>query len=207
MTLIIKSDKKDKYRNYFIIVLVILLLLANILSSIVLNSNSKLITRLNSQINNLHNTLILKDSTEVNQMLFDIFLSKNLNINVCKSILKDKDKILFVISKRNVCAQCVIEIIMDLNVLADKIGHDKVILSGDFEDRKSMNEYLSGINVNFKTFTLNEILIDPSTKINESFLFVLKPDYNIKYLFFVNDYNNNIKQTYFDKILLKHFSK
>lgn len=184
----------------------VLLLLANILSSIVLKSNSKLISKLKAQINNLQNTSILRDSTEVNQMLVDNMFCKNLNKNVCGNILENEDKILFFISKKNECAQCVIEIIMDLNVLADKIGHNKVILLGDFEDRISMNKYLSGINENFRIFTLNEIFNNPTITINESFLVVIKPDYNIKYLFFTNDYHNNIKQTYYNKILLKHFS-
>lgn len=204
MTSFKQNDKKYNLWTLFLIALLIVFLLINIVSSIILRKNYRLITGLNAQINSSQAISRMKDSSLINQMEFERRFSKNLNINICQSLLNKKSKLLFVFNN-NECKQCVIDIIMDLNVLAEKIGRDKIIISANFEDMESFNEYLSGINEDFKRIILNDLVINQPTKMNNSVLFVLEPDYNIKFVLFINDYDLNTRQLYTNNVLTKYF--
>jgi hypothetical protein len=182
------------HNNYFWILILFILSLLIIDFSFILklkNSHTK-INLLHSELAILAENTLLKDSIAYQQMNFKILFEKNLKENSLELLLMNENKI-FLLFDENSCSQCIVQNIMDFNILSEIIGTERIILAGDFSDHNSLEAFMSNLVYDdFKHILLRDIYDSAGLGINVPIVILIDTNYNITSLFF--DYKENFFQ-------------
>ncbi|MEA1896392.1 MAG: hypothetical protein U9N53_01865 [Bacteroidota bacterium] len=120
------------------------------------------------------------------------------------SLLNGENRII-VYFDENVCKSCVLSIVMDLDILAEEIGHDKIILAGSFTDQESLNDFTKNFQSNISSIIVNDIKLEgyPS---EGPHIFLVDPELNVK-LFYSPETYPEINDIYFKEILKEYMIK
>lgn len=201
----ISLNKKQILKNSYFIGILILFIFSNLISFVSIRNNRKLLKLLNYQTLNEQTTIKAKDACLVNQMRFDMSFSKMIKKKSCDTLLNHKSKVLLIFDGESACNSCILNILMDLNILADKIGRDNVVIAGDFNNSLELNTFLFGINDGFKSVLLKDIVDTKDYKISEPVLLVLEVDYDTKFIYFINNEDSDLTKVYIEDILTTYF--
>jgi hypothetical protein len=196
-----------KNRVWFIIA-ILFLLLSNIMTRAKLEISNK---RLNE------NTFALSkcDSIRKNEIKDVILTQFNLDLSTTRLQSEKSDEnfetfrefagncILIVYFNENVCKSCILSIIMDLEILADYIGSDKIVLAGSFGSEEKLNEYFNGAKLNFPCVLVNKFIFFNYSEA-EPLVFVLEKSLNIKFLYSPIKFPE-IREIYFKTIIPSYF--
>jgi len=183
--------------------IVIILIILNIFSSVIFVANKKTINTLNFKIIKEQLKNNEKDTLYIKQMESELFAYRLFNKVASDSLLNHNSKLLFLFNGSG-CKQCILRTLMDLNILADEIGRDKIILVGDFVNAKIFNDYLYNINNGFNTILLKEIGV-LNAKIEKPILLILELGCNTKFVYYNPGEVYCLKNIYFNKILKSYF--
>lgn len=197
--------KKSTVKNWWLFGILILLIILNIYSSLISIANKKTIKALNFKLVKEQLRSSCKDTLYRKQMETLLLVDQMFNRVAGNSFLDHNSKLLFLFNGSG-CKQCILRILMDLNILADEIGRDKIVLVGDFDSAKTFNDYLYNINNGFSSVLLKEIG-DVNAKIEKPILLILEPGGNPKFVFFNPDEVPSLKNIYFNEILKIYFKR
>jgi hypothetical protein len=180
--------------------ILLIFLVLNIVNIITIKDNRKIITEFKSiiikeQIENKNKNDIL-----FNSMKFQLMLNNSLKQYACETLFMNNRKVLLLFNDKG-CKQCVLSLIMDLNILAEKIGGENVILAGNFSNKKALNKYLHFMNDGFKSILLKDIFNTETIKIDKPTLLLLEPDCRTELVFYNPDGVQSIKDIYYDELV------
>jgi len=185
--------KLTKAKNrifWIIIVIVISLTVINFSYMVILKSSRRNIAALHRELSHLSKTISFKDSIVWQQLNLKFLFEKKVNKDACDTLLMNESKIILLFSIKS-CRQCIVKNIMDLNIISEKIGKERIILAGDFLDRKSFENYLSNLPYyDFKHILFRDITNLSDLKIDVPVIILLDTNYCIKLLFY--DYKENL---------------
>ena len=199
------KNKKSNSTFLWLVVALLILLVFNIVTIIDISNNRKIICEFQSiiakeQIENNNKSDIIYKNMEL-QLMFN----HSLNHDFCDSVLMHESKVLLIFNG-NGCNQCILSLIMDLNILSERIGKENVILVGDFDNNKALDDYLLNIHNDFKSILFKDILNIGSIKIDKPILLIIDPDYNTNFVFYNPEGVPSVKSIYFDELIKGYFS-
>lgn len=183
------------FNKYLIFLILFIIVVLNIFLNIALNDCR--------QSKNLMKKTYNEPQVSYMEMKLNLQISKSINKRVCDTLLNKRSK-LFLFFNGKGCYQCVERIIMNLNVLADSIKDDKIILVGDFNNINSLNDHLYFCENNFKKVIVKDLIFGDEIKIDEPVLFIMEPNYNIRFVYLFSDKEFDIK-LYFKDIIKEYF--
>jgi len=191
--------KNRKSETTFLYLLILILIIINFVTIISILNNRKINREFNSiiakkQIENDNTREILYKNLE-----FQLILHRSLNRDICDSVLMNSSKILLLFNG-NGCKQCILSLIMDLNILAEKIGKENIILVGDFDNKKTFEDYLLNINDGFKSILFKNVFDIQTIKIDKPTLLIIEPDYST-YIFYNPEGEPTVRKKYFEELI------
>jgi hypothetical protein len=191
-------------KNTIVLILLIIvtsLLIIDFLCVLRLKSSNREVATLRYELDLLSERRSFKDSIASRQIELRYLFEKGINKNACDTLLLHESKILLLFGG-NTCSQCVIKNIMDLNLISDRIGKDKIIIAGDFADRRAFENYLSKIPYSgFKHILFQDIINLSGIEIKVPIILLLDTNYTIKLLFFDYEENNFEKDLLFNRLI------
>jgi len=188
----LKFLKKLDIRIISLLVLVLLSINLSITNKKIKLNNRALNTRLLGEIG-LNSEL--QDFME-KQFVFDV--QNDLNINLEKLSPFVSQPLLVVLFNSNTCGSCITSLIMDLDTYVDEAHRNSILLFGDFESEKELNNYTNGLDADFKIMLAKDFVFEKIEFDYDMLVFILKPN-GTKHLI-------NYTSSEFDEFLLK-FSK
>ncbi len=179
-------------------IVILVLILFNILLSLLLNNFKQ-----------INNSLVINNKTsnqeihEINDFIYqrmdiELGIDSMFNKNISDVLLKSGSKICCFISHKH-CSQCILRILMDLQMLSSKIGKNRIVIVGDFKDKKEFEENVMNVVPDAKKILMQNILSIKEMKYIDPVIFILEPDYKIK-LFYCPENLPKIKDLYFSRL-------
>ncbi|MBW6536249.1 MAG: hypothetical protein K0B11_14670 [Mariniphaga sp.] len=191
-------------KNTIVLILLIIvtsLLIIDFLCVLRLKSSNREVATLRYELDLLSERRSFKDSIASRQIELRYLFEKGINKNACDTLLLHESKI-FLLFGGNTCSQCVIKNIMDLNLISDRIGKDKIIIAGDFADRRTFENYLSKMpHSGFEHILFQDIINLSGIEIKVPIILLLDTNYTIKLLFFDYEENNFEKDLLFNRLI------
>lgn len=197
---------KTYYRSIFTIGICIIICLFNIRYLVSLKKCRDINAILSSEIANK----TIKGNDDIlyinKLLLFENKFENRINKRSIDTILTGNSKVVLLLSKAE-CSQCVLRVLMNMDILAEQVGGKRIVIAGDFDDENAFKNSLPLKNINFK-YILFKNLFSYDFILNEPVLFILEPNYNIKVVYFIkyrrqNEYNINVK---IENIIIKYFN-
>lgn len=179
-------------------VIILTLLFFNVLIIIKLQVVQKFNSELQSSLfkeqiaNKKKNDLIIKN------MQLQSKLNGSLKEKISKPLQTQYNEVLLIFSDRD-CKQCVFSLIMDLNILAKKIGSKNIVLVGDFKNKTDLDSYLYEINDQFSSVLFKDMFRCEIDKIDKPILLIKDAFDNIRCVFYDPDSDTNLKKMYLDE--------
>lgn len=158
-----------------------------------------------NQTQSLNNEIQFRDDY-IHKLSFGSVLSNTQKVSIQEnnsafcSALANGEKVIF-FYKEDACASCLIKVYQDLDILAEKIGKDKIVIASTWEVPNALINPDSLGFANFPVKTLN-ILIE---ELNQPFLFLTDHNLDLKYLL-VPELFDNLRQEYFTEVIPSYFA-
>ncbi len=191
-------------KGYLTSIIIVILLFSNLITRIKLGTSHKKVLQV---ITNLNKCDSLSRMGEKNLLLkqyrFDLLSKKMLNSILdgngeLSSFLNGENKLIIYFDE-NVCKSCILSLVMDLEILADEIGPDKIILAGSFKNQEDLEVLTKSFQSNLKSIIVRNIKVEgyPS---EGPLIFLVDSDLNVK-LFYSPETYPEIKKLYFQEVL------
>ncbi|MDY7396711.1 hypothetical protein UMM65_15795 [Aureibaculum sp. 2210JD6-5] len=152
---------------------------------------------LENKIKNFNTKLIFNFQVRISENNREIIFKNNPTL---KPILNSKKIILFFNEKT--CGSCITKILQDLEIIANKIGKDKIIVASNLGE---IGKPLHNSEYDFKHFFVETFYIK-AEKLNEPIVFIADNNLNINLLYLPESFPN-MRQPYFSKILPNYFKQ
>ncbi len=199
-------EKLKRYNNattIFIMIIMSIIVAFDIAFALKIKESRKEIKVIKNKYLNANQEKILSDSLYLQQVKLKFLIEDNIINPSCDTLFNNESKIILLLSP-SLCSQCIEKNIMDLNIVSEKIGDDKIVIVGNFNDRRSFNNFLAQFQYNY----YQRILLTDFVKIGYldlkfPVILILDDEYKIKMLFYDYDGNNDVKNLSINEFIKK----